>query len=69
MASAIEVRISPRALERTLQAQLFNGPDGRYYIRGNASSSCYVYAESPHVSFVDDRIVVHEGDMRRLRID
>jgi len=66
MASAIEVRISPRALERTLQAQLFNGPDGRYYIRGNASSSCYVYAESPHVSFVDDRIVVHVHTKAKL---
>jgi hypothetical protein len=58
-ASAIEVRISPQALERTLRAQLFNGPEGRYYIRGDANSPCYVYADSPHVSFVADRIVVH----------
>jgi hypothetical protein len=57
-ASAIEVRISPQALERTLRAQLFNGPQGRYYIRGDANSPCYVYAESPHVTFVQDRIVV-----------
>src|ERR1700742_2103208 len=59
MASAIEVRISPQALERTLRTQLFNGPQGRYYIRGDASSACYVYAESPHVTFVEDRVVVH----------
>jgi len=57
-ASAVEVRVSAQALERTLQAQLFNGPQGRYYIRGDANSPCYVYAESPHVTFVQDRIVV-----------
>jgi hypothetical protein len=57
-ASAIEVRVSAQALERTLQTQLFNGPQGRYYIRGDANSACYVYAESPHVTFVQDRIVV-----------
>jgi hypothetical protein len=58
-ASAIEVRVSAQALERTLLAQLFNGPQGRYYLRGDASSACYVYAESPHVIFKQDRIVVH----------
>src|SRR5271167_779293 len=57
-ASAIEVRVSAQALERTLQTQLFNGPQGRYYIRGDANSACYLYAESPHVTFVQDRIVV-----------
>src|SRR5277367_2229064 len=57
-ASAIEVRISAQALERTLRTQVFNGPQGRYYIKGNATSACYVYAESPHVTFVQDRIVV-----------
>ena len=57
-ASAIEVQVSAQALERTLQAQLFNGPQGRYYLRGDANSACYVYAESPHVTFVQDRIVV-----------
>ena len=57
-ASAIEVRVSAQALERTLRTQLFNGPQRRYYIRGDATSACYVYAESPHVTFVQDRIVV-----------
>jgi hypothetical protein len=57
-ASAIEVRVSAQALERTLRTQLFNGPQGRYYIRGNATSACYVYAESPLITFVQDRIVV-----------
>jgi hypothetical protein len=58
-ASAIEVKVSAQALERTLRTQLFNGPQGRYYIRGDATSACYVYADSPHVTFLQDRIVVH----------
>jgi hypothetical protein len=59
VASAVEVTISAQALERTLRAQLFNGVEGRYYMRGDANSACYVYADSPHISFVQDRIVVH----------
>jgi hypothetical protein len=58
-ARAVEVTISAQALERTLRAQLFNGPEGRYYMRGDANSACYVYADSPHISFVQDRIMVH----------
>jgi hypothetical protein len=65
-ASAIAVAISPQALERTLRAQLFNGPEGRYYIRGDANSACYVYADSPHVTFVEDRIVVHVHTKAKL---
>ncbi|HTC75895.1 MAG TPA: hypothetical protein VK684_09985 [Edaphobacter sp.] len=65
-ASAIEVKVSAQALERTLQAQLFNGPQGRYYIRGDANSPCYVYAESPHVTFVQDRIVVRVHSKSKL---
>jgi hypothetical protein len=65
-ARAIEVKISAPALERTLQAQLFNGPQGRYYMRGDATSPCFVYAEDPHVSFKDDRIVVHVHTKSRL---
>ncbi|HEY4379622.1 MAG TPA: hypothetical protein VGN01_04705 [Acidobacteriaceae bacterium] len=56
---AIEVKVSALALERTLRNQLFNGPESRYYMRGDATSACYVYAEDPHVSFKDDRVVVH----------
>jgi len=59
MACALEVKVSAMALERTLRAQLFNGPQGRYYMRGDATSACSVYAEEPHVSFKDDRVVVH----------
>lgn len=65
-ASAIEVRISSQALERTLRAQLFNGPEGRYYIRGSVKSACYVYADSPRVSFRQDRVVVHVHTRARL---
>lgn len=65
-ASAIEVRVSANALERTLRTQLFNGPEGRYYLRGSANSSCFVYADSPHVTFSADRIVVHVHTRSRL---
>jgi hypothetical protein len=65
-AHAIEVKISAAALERTLRTQLFNGPDGRYYMRGDATSACFVYAEAPKVSFKDDRIVVHVHTRAKL---
>jgi hypothetical protein len=35
-------------------------------MRGDASSTCYVYADSPHVSFVQDRIVVHVHTKAKL---
>jgi hypothetical protein len=57
-ARATEVGISAQALERTLRNQLFNTPDGRYYLRGDARSACFVYAEKPKVTFHDDRVVV-----------
>lgn len=57
-ARAIELNISPQALERTLNKQLFN-QDGRYYFRGKPGSACYAYAEDPKVTFNGDRIVVH----------
>ena len=65
-ASAIEVKVSAKALERTLRAQLFNGPEGRYYIRGDITTPCYVYADKPQVSFKDDRIVIHVHTKSRL---
>ncbi len=66
MARAIEVKISALALERTLRAQLFNGPDGRYYMRGGPTTPCFVYAESPHVTFKDDRVLVHVHTRAKL---
>ncbi len=65
-ARAIEVKVSAKALERTARAQLFNGPDGRYYMRGDAKSPCSVYAEQPEISFRDDRIVVRVHTRARL---
>jgi hypothetical protein len=63
---ATEVNISAQALERTLQTQLFNGPDGRYYLRGDAKSACYVYAEKPRITFNQDRVVVHVHTRAKL---
>ncbi len=63
---ATEVRISAKALERTLRTQLFTGPQGRYYMKGDASSACYVYASDPHVAYKDDRIVVQVKTRARL---
>lgn len=57
-AAAVELRVSREALERTLKNQLFNGSEGRYYLKGSATTACYVYAEDPKVSFAADRILV-----------
>lgn len=65
-ARAIELKISAQALERTLNKQLFNGPQGRYYIRGKDGSACYVFAQDPKVSFKDDRVVVHVSTHSKL---
>ena len=65
-ARAVELSVSRDALERTLKQQLFNGPDGRYYIKGNAQSACSVYAEDPKLSFQQDRIVVQVKTHARL---
>jgi hypothetical protein len=65
-AGAIEVKVSSQSLERTLKAQLFGSADGRYYLRGDAKSPCFVYAENPHVSFVGDRILVHVTTKAKL---
>jgi hypothetical protein len=65
-AHAIEVKVSANALERTLRTQLFSGADGRYYMRGDRTSACFVYAEDPHVSFKDDRVVVHVHTRSKL---
>jgi hypothetical protein len=58
-AHAIEIKVSAQALERTLNTQLFNGADGRYYFRGSADTPCFAYAQDPQVSFKDERIVIH----------
>jgi hypothetical protein len=65
-AGAVELKVSRDALERTLKQQLFSGPDGRYYLKGNAQSACYVYAENPKLTFAVDRIVVQLKTHARL---
>lgn len=65
-ASATEVRVSAKALERTLRTQLFTGVGGRFYIQESASSPCFVYASDPHVSFRADRIVVQVKTRAKL---
>lgn len=65
-ARAIELKVSTGALERTLREQLFTGPEGRYYLRGDANSACYVYVDNPSVRFQDDRVVVHVHTHSRL---
>src|ERR1700753_1782144 len=64
-AHAIEIKVSAKALERTLQKQLFTD-DGRYFIKGKATDACFVYVEDPKVSFADDRVVVHVKTKVRL---
>jgi hypothetical protein len=65
-AEAVELKVSRAALERTLKQQLFSGPDGRDYLKGDARSACSVYAEKPDLSFVADRIVVRVKTHARL---
>ena len=63
---AVELTVSRDALERTLKQQLFNGPDGRYYLKGNAKSGCSISAEDAKLSFVQDRIMVQIKTHARL---
>jgi hypothetical protein len=65
-AGAVEMRISREAIERTLKQQLFAGPDGRYYLKGNAQSPCFTYADNPKLTFAQDRIVVRVKTHARL---
>jgi len=65
-AGAVELKVSREALERTLKQQLFSSPDGRYYLKGNDKSACYVYAENPKLTFAEDRIVVQVKAHARL---
>jgi hypothetical protein len=63
---AVELTLSRQALERTLVQKLFSGPDGRYYLKGNAHSACFIATEDPHLSFNEDRIVVRVKTVARL---
>lgn len=65
-AGAVELKVSREALDRTLKAQLFGAPDGRYYLKGNQKSACFVYAEDPKLRFDGERIVVELKTHARL---
>jgi hypothetical protein len=54
----VELKVNRDVLERTLRQQLFSGPNGRYYLKGNAQTPCSIYAEDAHLNFVGDRVVV-----------
>lgn len=62
----MELKVSSDALQRTITTQLFAKDAGRFYLHGDAHSACYVYAESPQVGFVDDRVSVHLHVRARL---
>lgn len=64
--SAVELRVSREALERTLKQQLFSGPEGRFYIKGTARTACFVYADDAKLEFVQDRIVVKVKTRARM---
>ncbi len=63
---AVELKVSREALERTLNEQLFSGPNGRYYLKGTAKSACSVYADEAHLTFAQDRIVVRIKTRARM---
>jgi hypothetical protein len=63
---AVELKVGRDALQRTLRQQLFSGPDGRYFLKGNPQSACWVYADDAQLSFVQDRIVVKIKTHARL---
>ncbi len=63
---AVELRVSREALERTLKQQLFNGPDGRFYLKGSERTACSVYADDAKVTFDQDRIVVKVKTRARM---
>ena len=64
----VELTVSRQALERTLRQQLFSGPDGRYYLKGNPHSACFIATEDPHLTFEQDRIVVRVKTVARLGV-
>ncbi len=64
--NGVELTVSRQALERTLKQQLFSGPDGRYYLKGNAQSGCFISTEDPQLAFENGRIVVRVKTRARL---
>src|ERR1017187_8940732 len=65
-AHPIAMKVSRDAIERTLKQQLFRGPDGRYYLKGNAQPACFPFVEAPNPTFAQDPIVVRVKTYARL---
>jgi hypothetical protein len=61
-----ELTVSRDALQRTLKQQLFSGPNGLYYLKGDPQSACSITAEDPRLSFEQDRIVVRMKTHARM---
>ena len=58
-ARAIELRVSRDSIERTLRHQIFSAPDGRVYLKGDATWACgAVYVEDPRLGANAGRVVV-----------
>jgi hypothetical protein len=68
MSRGVELTVSRDALERTLKQELFSGPDGKYYLKGNAHSACFISTEDPQLRFEQDRIVVRVKTRARLGV-
>lgn len=68
MSRGVELTVSRDALQRTLKQELFSGPDGRYYLKGNAHSACFISTEDPQLRFEQDRIVVRVKTRARLGV-
>jgi hypothetical protein len=68
MSRGVELTVSRDALERTLKQELFSGPDGRYYLKGNEHSACFISTEDPQLRFEQDRIVVRVKTRARLGV-
>ncbi len=65
-AHAVELTVSRQALERTLKQQLFSGTNGRYYVKGDAQSACFLYVQDPQLGFFAGRIVVRVKTYAKL---
>lgn len=52
----MQLAVGAQPLQRALAKQLFSAPDGRYYLRGNRTSACYLYAQNPQLHFSGDRV-------------
>jgi hypothetical protein len=66
LAHAGQLKVSRAALQRTLESQLFNGPNGRYYLKGSPVTPCSIYVDNPQMIFSGDRIQAQGKTHARL---